>query len=36
LTIDLILLKLTLGFSFKISLLSILGMLLGIYLYKNV
>ena len=36
LTIDLILLKLTLGFGFKISLLSILGMLLGIYLYKNV
>jgi hypothetical protein len=36
LTIDLILVKLTLGFSFKISLLSILGMLLGIYLYKNV
>jgi hypothetical protein len=36
LTIDLILLKLTLGFSFKVSLLTILGMLLGIYLYKNV
>ena len=36
LTIDLVLLKITLGFSFKISLLSILGMLLGIYLYKNV
>jgi Domain of unknown function (DUF4321) len=36
LTIDVILAKLTLGFSFKISLLSILGMLLGIYLYKNV
>ena len=36
LTIDLILLKLTLGFSLKISLLSVLGMLLGIYLYKNV
>ncbi|HJT20526.1 MAG TPA: DUF4321 domain-containing protein [Nitrospira sp.] len=36
LTIDLILLKITLGFSFKISLLSILGMLLGIYFYKNV
>ncbi|HEU4683917.1 MAG TPA: DUF4321 domain-containing protein [Nitrospira sp.] len=36
LTIDLILLKITLGFSFKVSLLSVLGMLLGIYLYKNV
>jgi hypothetical protein len=36
LTIDLILFKLTLGFSFKVSLLSILGMLLGVYLYKNV
>jgi hypothetical protein len=35
-TIDLILLKLTLGFSLKISLLSLLGMILGIYLYKNV
>jgi len=36
LVIDLILVKLTFGFSLKISLLSILGMLLGIYLYKNV
>jgi len=36
LTIDLILVKLTIGFSVKISLLSILGMFLGIYLYKNV
>ena len=36
LTIDLILLKLTLGFSLKISLLSVLGMFLGIYLFKNV
>jgi len=36
LTIDLILLKVTVGFSVKISLLSILGMFLGFYLYKNV
>jgi len=36
LTIDLILLKLTLGFELKINLLSLLGMFLGIYLYKNV
>jgi Domain of unknown function (DUF4321) len=35
LTIDLILLKLTIGFSLKISLLSVLGMVLGTYLYKN-
>jgi hypothetical protein len=35
-TIDLTLVKLTLGLSFKISLLSVLGMLLGVYLYKNV
>ena len=36
LTIDLILIKLTMGFGFKINLLSILGMFLGFYLYKNV
>ena len=35
-TIDLILLKLTMGFELKINLLSFLGMALGIYLYKNV
>lgn len=36
LTIDLILFNITMGFGLKISLLSILGMLLGVYLYKNV
>jgi len=36
LTIDLVLIKLTLGFVLKINLLSLLGMFLGIYLYKNV
>jgi hypothetical protein len=36
LTIDLVLLKLTLGFEIKINLLSLVGMFLGIYLYKNV
>jgi hypothetical protein len=36
LTIDLVLLKLTLGFELKINLLSLVGMFLGIYLYKNV
>ena len=35
LTIDLVLLKLTIGFVLKINLLSLLGMFLGIYLYKN-
>jgi hypothetical protein len=35
-TIDLVLLKFTLGFEIKINLLSLLGMFLGIYLYKNV
>jgi hypothetical protein len=35
-TIDLILFKFTLGFELKINLLSLLGMFLGIYLYKNV
>jgi len=36
LTIDLVLIKLTLGFVLKINLLSLLGVFLGIYLYKNV
>jgi hypothetical protein len=36
LTIDLVLVKLTLGFSVKVNILSILGMLLGVYLYKHV
>jgi hypothetical protein len=35
LTIDLVLLKLTFGFSIKVSLLSVLGMFLGAYLYKQ-
>ena len=34
-TVDLVLLKVTLGFLFKINLLTILGIFLGIYLYKN-
>jgi Domain of unknown function (DUF4321) len=36
LTLDLILLKLTLGFSIKVNILSILGMFVGVYLYKHV
>ncbi len=36
LTLDLILVKLTLGFSIKVNLLTILGIFLGIYLYKQV
>ena len=36
LTLDLVLVKLTLGFSIKINLLSILGMFVGVYLYKHV
>jgi hypothetical protein len=36
LTIDLVLVKFTIGLSLKINLLSLLGMFLGIYLYKNV
>ena len=36
LTIDLVLIKLTFGFALKINLLSLLGMFLGIYLYKNI
>jgi hypothetical protein len=35
LTIDLVILKLTFGFSIKVSLLSVLGMFLGAYLYKQ-
>ena len=36
LTIDLVLVKVTLGFSLKINILSVLGMFVGVYLYKNV
>ena len=36
LTIDLVLVKLILGFALKINLLSLVGMFLGIYLYKNI
>lgn len=36
LTVDLVLMKVTLGFLFKINLLTILGIFLGIYLYKNI
>jgi hypothetical protein len=35
-TVNLVLIKFTLGFLLKINLLSILGMLLGAYLYKHV
>ena len=35
-TVDLILIKVTLGFVFKMNLLTILGIFLGIYLYKHV
>jgi len=35
LTIDLVLLKLAFGLSIKVSLLSVLGMFLGAYLYKQ-
>jgi len=35
LTVDLVLLKLTFGFSIKVNLLSVLGMFLGAYLYKQ-
>ncbi|RMH02726.1 MAG: DUF4321 domain-containing protein [Nitrospirae bacterium] len=34
-TIDLVLLKVTLGFLLKMNLLTLLGIFLGIYLYKN-
>lgn len=36
LTVDLILFKVTLGFLFKVNLLTILGIFLGMYLYKNI
>lgn len=36
LTINLVLFKITIGFLFKINLLTILGIFLGIYLYKNI
>lgn len=36
LTINLVLFKITIGFLLKINLLTILGILLGIYLYKNI
>jgi len=36
LTIDLVLIKLVLGFSVKVNILSVLGMFIGIYLYKHV
>ena len=36
LTVNLVLFKLTFGFVFKINLLTILGILLGIYLYKHI
>ena len=36
LTVDLVLIKLVLGFSLKINILSILGMFVGIYLDKHV
>ena len=36
LSIDLVLLKLTFGFVLKMNLLTLLGIFLGIYLYKNV
>jgi hypothetical protein len=36
LTIDLVLNKLVLGFNIKVNILSILGMFIGIYLYKHV
>ena len=36
LTVNLILFKITIGFLLKINLLTILGILLGVYLYKNI
>jgi len=36
LTIDLILLKLTLGFGLKVNIISVLGMFVGVYFYKHV
>ncbi len=34
-TVDLVLIKITLGFLFKVNLLTVLGIFLGMYLYKN-
>ncbi len=36
LTVNLVLFKITIGFILKINLLTILGILLGVYLYKNI
>lgn len=36
LTLDLVLLKLTVGIGVKINIISILGMFIGIYLYKHI
>jgi hypothetical protein len=36
LTINLVLIKLVFGFNIKVNILSILGMFIGIYLYKHV
>ena len=36
LTVNLILFKITIGFLLKVNLLTILGILLGVYLYKNI
>ncbi len=36
LTIDLVLMKLTLGFSIKVNIISVLGMFVGVYFYKHV
>lgn len=35
LTVDLVLIKITMGFLLKLNLLTLLGILLGYYLYKN-
>jgi len=35
-TVDFVLIKITLGFIFKINLLTLLGIFFGIYLYKNI
>ncbi|MCZ6799801.1 MAG: DUF4321 domain-containing protein [Nitrospirae bacterium] len=35
-TVDLVLIKITIGFILKMNLLTLLGMFLGIYLYKNI
>ncbi|RMH36585.1 MAG: DUF4321 domain-containing protein [Nitrospirae bacterium] len=36
LTVDLVMVKFTIGFLFKLNLLTVLGMILGLYLYKNI